>query len=106
MNNQNSTPDQPSRYQLGVLFAEIATEATILNDALREYTDGDEKNGFYAFFAMVEKIGFLADFGAKGTGNHQMYGDVEWFLPPSYDWNKDEKPGDLADSEAEKLAES
>ncbi|MGB4248532.1 MAG: hypothetical protein WBJ75_12510 [Pseudohongiellaceae bacterium] len=106
MDKKTITSDQPSRYQLGVLFGEIASQASILNDALNEYTDGDEKPGFYAFFAMVEKIGFLADFGAKGGGWIPVRGGAEWFLPPVYRYSEDEKPGGLADSEAQKLAES
>lgn len=104
MDNKAITQDQPSRYQLGVLCSEIAAQASILNDALNEYTDGEEKTGFYVFFALVEKIGFLADFGAKGAGDTQIRGGVEWFLPPAYHWKKEGKPEIVAVNEVEKLA--
>jgi hypothetical protein len=52
--------DQISLKQLAEVLSVIATEALVLKDALREYSDSTEKNTFYAFIYAGSKDRILS----------------------------------------------
>ena len=83
--NQETTPEQQMK-ALGVIFTMIATQAEVASSAFKKIMEDSTDGSDFAILTMLNAIGCLADKGAKDAGGDQMRGDVEWFLPPSYDW--------------------
>lgn len=95
-NDKKMTPEQQIR-AMGTVFEMIANQAEVASASFKKVMEDSTDGSDYAVLSLINVIGCLADKGAKDAGCGQMRGDVEWFLPPSYDWaieeiNKNQQP--------------